>query len=180
MASIDRGIELSGWSDDLRDMIRRRVSESGGIALITLSALIAVALAIWSVQDPSLSHATDGPVRNFLGTPGAIGADLLMQLFGLAATVFVLPVAVWGWRIATHRPFDREWMRLAFWLAGSVFAAGLASCLPASPHWPLPSGLGGVIGDAMLRLPEMMLEDLKMQIPEPQAQTEAAAPPGAN
>ncbi len=83
-----------------------------------------------------------------------------MQLFGLAATVFVLPVAVWGWRIATHRPFDREWMRLAFWLAGSVFAAGLASCLPASPHWPLPSGLGGVIGDAMLRLPEMMLGSL--------------------
>src|SRR5205085_4601509 len=114
MASIDRGIELSGWSDDLRDMIRRRISESGGVALITLSALIAVALATWSVQDPSLSHAIDGPVRNFLGTPGAIGADLLMQLFGLAATVFVLPVAVWGWRIATHRPFDREWMRLAF------------------------------------------------------------------
>jgi S-DNA-T family DNA segregation ATPase FtsK/SpoIIIE len=160
MASIDRGIELSGWSDDLRDMIRRRISESGGVALITLSALIAVALATWSVQDPSLSHAIDGPVRNFLGTPGAIGADLLMQLFGLAATVFVLPVAVWGWRIATHRPFDREWMRLAFWLAGSVFAAGLASCLPASPHWPLPSGLGGVIGDAMLRLPEMMLGSL--------------------
>jgi len=160
MASIDRGIELSGWSDDLRDMIRRRVSESGGLALITLSALIAVALATWSVQDPSLSHAIDGPVRNFLGTPGAIGADLLMQLFGLAATVFVLPVAVWGWRIATHRPFDREWMRLAFWLAGSVFAAGLASCLPASPRWPLPSGLGGVIGDAMLRLPEMMLGSL--------------------
>ena len=120
MASIDRGIELSGWSDDLRDMIRRRISESGGVALITLSALIAVALATWSVQDPSLSHATDGPVRNFLGTPGAVGADLLMQLFGLAATVLVLPVAVWGWRIATHRPFDREWMRLAFWLVGSV------------------------------------------------------------
>ena len=118
-----------------------------------MSALIAVALATWSVQDPSLSHATDGPVRNYLGTPGAIGADLLMQLFGLAATVLVLPVAVWGWRIATHRPFDREWMRLSFWLAGTVFGAGFASCLPKSAHWPLPTGLGGVIGDAMLRLP---------------------------
>ena len=132
MASIDSGIDFSSWSDDLRDMIRRRVSESGGLALITLSALIAVALATWSVQDPSLSHATDGPVRNCLGTPGAVGADLLMQLFGLAATVLVLPVAVWGWRIATHRPFDREWMRLAFWLAGAAFGAGFAACLPKS------------------------------------------------
>src|SRR3954467_9733397 len=160
MASIDRGIELSGWSDDLRDMVRRRISESGGVALITLSALIAVALATWSVQDPSLSHAIDGPVRNFLGTPGAIGADLLMQLFGLAATVFVLPVAVWGWRITTHRPFDREWMRMAFWLAGALFGAGFVACFPKSPHWRLPSGLGGVLGDAMLRLPEFALGSL--------------------
>ncbi len=87
MAAIDRGIELSNWSDELRALLRRRICESGGFALIALAAVIAVALATWSVQDPSLSHATDAPVRNLLGTPGAIGADLLMQLFGLASTV---------------------------------------------------------------------------------------------
>jgi S-DNA-T family DNA segregation ATPase FtsK/SpoIIIE len=157
MAAIGRGIELSNWSDELRVLLRRRICESGGFALIALAAAIAIALATWSVQDPSLSHATDAPVRNFLGTPGAIGADLLMQLFGLASTVFVLPVAVWGWRIVTHRPFDREWMRLSFWLAGTVFAAGFAACLPKSDHWPLPSGLGGVIGDAVLALPALVI-----------------------
>ncbi|MEA3028652.1 MAG: segregation ATPase FtsK/SpoIIIE, family, partial [Alphaproteobacteria bacterium] len=160
MASIDHGIDLSSWSDDLRDLIRRRISESGGIALIALSGLIAVALATWSVQDPSLSYATDGPVRNYLGTPGAVGADLLMQLFGLAATVLVLPVAVWGWRIATHRPLDREWMRMSFWLAGTITAAGFASCMPRSGRWPLPTGLGGVIGDAVRHLPEMAVGPL--------------------
>ena len=56
------------------------------------------------MQDPSLSHATNAPVRNVLGFPGAIVADLLMQLFGVAALAFVLPVAVWGWRLASHRP----------------------------------------------------------------------------
>ena len=50
------------------------------------------------------------------------GSDLLMQLLGLAATVLVLPVAVWGWRLATHRPFDREWLRLMLWLIGTVLA----------------------------------------------------------
>jgi len=73
--------------------------------LITLSALIAVALATWSVQDPSLSHAIDGPVRNFLGTAGAIGADLLMQLFGLAATVFVLR---WPFGVGALPPTGRS------------------------------------------------------------------------
>jgi S-DNA-T family DNA segregation ATPase FtsK/SpoIIIE len=157
MAAIDRGMERSGWSYDWRGLIRRRLSEGSGVVLIALSLTIAIALASWSVQDPSLSHATDGPVRNLLGTPGAVGADLLMQLFGLASTVLVLPIAVWGWRIATHRPFDREWMRLSFWLGGTVLASGLASCLPKSPTWPLPSGLGGVIGDAVLSAPALAI-----------------------
>jgi S-DNA-T family DNA segregation ATPase FtsK/SpoIIIE len=153
-------MELTNWSDELRSLLRRRLCETGGFVLIGLAAVIAVALATWSVQDPSLSHATDGPVRNLLGTPGAIGADLLMQLFGLASTVLILPVAVWGWRIASHRPFDREWMRLSFWVAGTVFAAGFASCLPNSDHWPLPTGLGGVIGDGVLYLPTLVVGHL--------------------
>jgi S-DNA-T family DNA segregation ATPase FtsK/SpoIIIE len=153
MTAIDNGIDFSGWSYDLRTLLRRRICEAGGFALIAMSFAMAIALATWSVQDPSLSHATDGPVRNLLGTPGAIGADLLMQLFGVASTVLVLPIAVWGWRIATHRPFDREAMRLAFWIAGTVLAAAFAACLPKSAAWPLPTGLGGVIGDAVLYWP---------------------------
>ena len=65
--------------------------------------MLTLALATWSVQDPSLSHATDAPVRNLLGRPGAIFADLSIQLFGLASIVLVLPIAIWGWRLLTHR-----------------------------------------------------------------------------
>ncbi|MEX2034143.1 MAG: DNA translocase FtsK [Xanthobacteraceae bacterium] len=160
MAAIDRGIDFSSWPYDLGGLIRRRLCESGGVALIALSFTMTIALATWSVQDPSLSHATDGPVRNLLGTPGAVGADLLMQLFGVASIVLVLPIAVWGWRIASHRPFDREIMRLLFWLASTVLASGGAACMPKSAAWPLPSGLGGVIGDAVLYLPTLALGPL--------------------
>ncbi len=157
MTTMDRTFDGWLWSDDMRGAIRRRIRECGGVALITLAVIMSVALATWSVQDPSLSHATDAPVRNLLGTPGAIGSDLLMQLFGLAAVVLVLPIAVWGWRIATHREFDREWQRLLLWLIGTLLGSGFASCLPKSPSWPLPSGLGGVVGDAMLSVPEWLL-----------------------
>src|SRR5262249_61859780 len=47
----------------------------------------------------------------------------------------------------------RERLRVLFWLLGAVLAAAFASCLPRSVHWPLPSGLGGVVGDAVLRVP---------------------------
>ena len=155
MRAIDRGLE-GFLPDGLREALRRRLRELGGVALILLAILLALALASWSVQDPSLSHATNAPIRNVLGFPGAIVADLLMQLFGVAALAFVLPVAVWGWRLASHRPLRRERIRLIFWILGVLLATAFASCLPRSATWPLPAGLGGVIGDGLLRLPILL------------------------
>src|SRR5439155_337576 len=65
---------------------------------------------------------------------------------------FILPVAIWGWRLLTHRPLKRERIRLLFWIFGVLLSAGCAAALPRSAAWPLPVGLGGVIGDWMLRL----------------------------
>ena len=104
------------------------------------------------MQDPSLSHATNAPVRNTLGVPGAIVADLLIQLLGVAALALIVPIAIWGWRLVTHRPLYRERVRLAVWILGIFLFACFASCLPRAPAWPLPAGLGGVAGDGMLRL----------------------------
>src|SRR5712691_3613389 len=152
MPAIDRGLDrLSFLPDALRDALRRRLRELGGLALILAATLLAIALATWSVQDPSLSHATNVAVRNALGLPGAIVADLLMQLLGVAALALVLPVAIWGWRLASHRPLNRERIRLAAWMLGVLLAAGCAAALPRSAAWPLPAGLGGVIGDWILR-----------------------------
>ena len=119
--------------------------------------MAALALATWSVQDPSLSHATDAPVHNLLGMPGAIAADLMMQLFGLGSLALLLPIAVWGYRLLGHRQLSHERLRVLLWLVGAVLTAAFASCLPRSPRWPLPSGFGGVIGDAVLRLPVLVL-----------------------
>ena len=139
--------------EDVRGAIHRRIREIGGIGLLALAAAAGTALASWSAQDPSLSHATAAPVRNLLGVPGAVAADLLMQLIGLASIAFVLPIAVWGWRLLTHRSLDRERLRLILWIFGALAATAFASSLPATRAWPLPTGLGGVIGDALLRVP---------------------------
>jgi DNA segregation ATPase FtsK/SpoIIIE, S-DNA-T family len=158
MSMIDRSLDgISFLSGQIGAVLQRRLREVGGIALVSLAMMAALALATWSVQDPSLSHATDAPVRNLLGRPGAIAADLMMQLLGLGSLALLLPIAVWGYRLLGHRPLSHERLRVLLWLFGALLAAAFASCLPRSPHWPLPSGLGGVIGDAMLRVPAMIL-----------------------
>jgi S-DNA-T family DNA segregation ATPase FtsK/SpoIIIE len=154
MATMHRTLDTDAlFSDDFRAAMRRRLREIGGLALIGIAAAFAAALASWSVQDPSLSHATDAAVRNMLGQPGAIVADLLIQLVGVAALALVVPLAIRGWRLMTHRPVERERVRLLIWLVGVLAAAAFASSLPVTKNWPLPTGLGGVVGDALLRVP---------------------------
>src|ERR1051325_103114 len=135
-------------SDDLRTAARRRVREIVGLAVLGVAGIAALALATWSVQDPSFSHATNAPVRNMLGIVGAASADLMMQILGIATVALLFPLASWGWRLLTHRPLTRQRVRLIFWVAGTIAAAGFASCLAPSKSWPLPAGLGGVAGDS--------------------------------
>jgi DNA segregation ATPase FtsK/SpoIIIE, S-DNA-T family len=157
MAAIERVIPLVGHLPAaIREALVRRLRELAGLGLLILAGLIAAALMSWSVQDPSLSHATSRPIRNLVGYPGAIGADLLMQILGLGAIMLILPIAVWGWRMLTHRGFDREALRLGCWILCTILAAGFASCWPHGGAWPLPTGLGGVVGDALVRAPAVV------------------------
>src|SRR5437870_11447171 len=131
MPAIERVIPLVGHLPaSIRDALARRLRELPGLCLISLSGIASAALMTWSVQDPSLSHATSRAIRNILGYPGAIAADLLMQILGLGAIMLILPVAIWGWRMLTHRSFDREALRIGCWILCTVISAGFASCWP--------------------------------------------------
>ncbi|MCJ8144548.1 DNA translocase FtsK 4TM domain-containing protein [Ancylobacter sp. A5.8] len=127
-----------------------------GLALLGATALLLVALASWSAEDPSLSRSSAAQPANLLGLPGAAIADLLMQLLGVASLVVVLALGTWGWLILTHRRPNRKRARYLALAGGTVFAAGLAACLPRIGTWPLPSGLGGVLGEGVLAVPDAL------------------------
>ncbi|MCK9918378.1 DNA translocase FtsK 4TM domain-containing protein [Microbacteriaceae bacterium K1510] len=156
MASADRSVDVVAFvTDHFREIVRRRLRELAGLALLSLALLGAIALATWSVQDPSLSHATKKPIENLLGFPGAIFSDIAMQLLGLAAVFLLAPETLLGWRLLSHKPLGERWRGL-MWIAVTFSAAAFASTLPVTAKWPLPTGLGGVAGDAFVRLPMMI------------------------
>ena len=103
-------------------------------------------------HDPSLNHATLGPVANPLGPAGANIADLLYQSFGLAAWLVPVAVAAWGLRLASQREHPWPWLPVLALpmalLAASAFFAGLPH--PGMSVWPIRSGLGGIVGYVLL------------------------------
>ncbi|MDQ0304363.1 DNA translocase FtsK [Ancylobacter polymorphus] len=139
--------------EEVRGALSRRTAELVGLAWLSLCALMLLALATWSADDPSLSRSSAAAPSNLLSLPGAIFADVMMQLFGVAALAVVLPMGIWGWLLLTHRHPGRLRARLIALVAGIVFASGFAACLPRFGGWPLPSGLGGVLGEFVLAVP---------------------------
>ncbi|MFB2551493.1 FtsK/SpoIIIE family DNA translocase [Ensifer soli] len=133
---------------------RQAVALTGYAVFIGLALAIA-ALSTWNVADPSLSYATDMPASNILGRPGAIFADLMMQFFGIASVLALLPVVAWALVLIGGKPFDKVIKRGICWFLGAVAAAAALSCVPAPVTWPLPNGLGGVFGDMILRVPAL-------------------------
>jgi S-DNA-T family DNA segregation ATPase FtsK/SpoIIIE len=151
-----RSSTFGHFSEPVREFAVKRAAEAAGLAMLLGSGALTLALVSWSTRDPSFNHATDGRVRNLLGAGGAVTADLLMQLIGFATVAGVLPIAIQGLRLLTHGSIGRPWLRLGLWVAGVLSAAAVASLLPVTDRWPLPTGLGGVLGDALLALPRVL------------------------
>ena len=142
--------------EPIREFLRRRAAEVFGLVLLVGVACCYAALITWSAQDPSLNHAVNGSVHNLLGRAGAFVADLLMQLLGLSSAVILIPLAIWGWQLLVYRALNQPKLRIILWLIGSVAAVATIAYFPVTDRWPLRTGLGGVLGDVLLRLPHFI------------------------
>ncbi len=142
--------------EPVREFVKKRIAEVAGAGLVSASIIVSLALATWSTLDPSLNYASNEPIRNLLGLPGAIIADFLMQLLGLGSIPFIFVAGMCGWRLMSGHRLDRLSLRISCWLSGAAAVCAFVTLMPATDRWPLPTGLGGVIGDAFVSAPRLL------------------------
>jgi S-DNA-T family DNA segregation ATPase FtsK/SpoIIIE len=123
-----------------------------GAIVLALVAVALISLATWSVDDPSFSYASGQPAKNWLGFPGAVIADIAFQVFGLGVIPLFVPPALWGWALLRQRVPSKMALRIPAWLAAGVLCCGLLSFVAAPESWPLPTGLGGLVGQSFTNL----------------------------
>ncbi|MBN2369459.1 MAG: DNA translocase FtsK [Vicinamibacteria bacterium] len=85
-----------------------KTSEFLGILCLALALLLTVSIGTYTPRDPAAffqSHARNGPTQNFIGPVGAFLAELLVpQLYGVAALLIPLALAMLGWKLFWCRP----------------------------------------------------------------------------
>ncbi len=147
-------LDEPSFIDVLKRGLRHRLLEFAGLVLLIIVGAAAATLASWSIADPSLSHATANDPQNWLGRPGAIASDLMIQLLGIGSGLFLLPPLAWALRLFSHRGLPHRFKSPVWWLVGTVAGAAALSAFPIIGTWPLPTGLGGLFGDSILLYPE--------------------------
>nr|WP_205305376.1 DNA translocase FtsK [Parvibaculum indicum] len=143
---------LSHLPPAIRDFCAKRLQELAGLVLAGLGLFGLVALASFSIDDPSFNNATSNLPGNWMGLPGAYASDVLLQTLGLGALFFLIPLMAWGWRLLSHRAPGHPVFRVAAWLGGTLTAACFFGTMPRLFDWQLQSGLGGFLGDIFAAL----------------------------
>jgi S-DNA-T family DNA segregation ATPase FtsK/SpoIIIE len=136
----------------LEDRLLGWVGRFGGAFLLASTVAVWASLASWSVLDPSLTHTTTVPARNFVGPVGAIISDLLFQTLGFAAVVALIAPFVWGLELLRKEHVEGGRSKLGFYPISILTLAGAISALPVFDGWPLRHGYGGLLGDSLLHL----------------------------
>ena len=143
------GAMSDALADAKRAMNRltRMVALRGAGLMLVLSAFAAlIALASYSSSDASLNNANVNDVGNWLGPLGAVAADLMLQIFGIAALAFLAPLFVWGGRALRGKSIKYAMWRLVAWPLGTITVAAGLGLFPQPAT--LPAGAGGMIGIA--------------------------------
>jgi DNA segregation ATPase FtsK/SpoIIIE, S-DNA-T family len=135
----------------LSQPVVRALRESALLLFGVLALILLTALATYDPHDPGFSFTGEpGRVSNAIGPVGAWFADVLLFLFGRAAFLFPVMLALAGWVIyrAHTSPDIKSRSTLTFRGIGFVLTLAM-SCGLATLHWSgngLPSSAGGVLG----------------------------------
>lgn len=149
----DRGYGAGAPGIMVSPVLQKKFRKFSGYAICFGVFLAILALASWNAADPSLTFANGKDSQNWLGYSGASFSDLAMQFFGFASLGLLVPPLVWGLFKITGRPLSQTRYRMGAWLFGLLCLSASLGCIAVPSGWPLPVGLGGVVGDAVLNIP---------------------------
>ena len=104
-----------------------------GTALIVFCICLILAMAGYNPSDESFNVSNSEKISNFMGRFGSYSADFIVNSYGLAVFVFLIPVLIWGYLLIRHQKIIEFKIRLFALLLGIVSLGGVLDRLFAAP-----------------------------------------------
>ncbi len=132
-----------------RDTSTSPVKKLIGVAVGLASLYLALCLLSYNQADPSLNRATENEALNLGGYAGALTADLVLQILGMASALLVVIPLVWGIKMVLAQRIGFMWLRFSLLIISLILVAPVLSLIEPSPSWPIASGMGGSLGSML-------------------------------
>ena len=132
--------------------IEKRGRELIGIGLFVAGLMVSMILWSYAPDDPNFMSATDAPVQNWLGRPGASFAAALLMIVGYVSWALPIVLMAWGLRFTLHYGQERALGRVIFSPIAIAVTAIYAATLNTGAGWDESFGLGGHFGDMVLSI----------------------------
>ncbi len=104
-------------------------NEIVAVVLLAFAVLLFLSLVTYSPTDWSLNTSSTEKTRNWIGVAGAVVADLLFQLIGIAAYIFPALIGGVAWRVFYAESLSPRISRIVGFLIFIVSASGLVSLI---------------------------------------------------
>ena len=143
---------LGIFPDSWHDYLTARFLDLRALFISFTGAALLLSLLTYHSSDPSLNTESSNSVMgNWMGRPGAIISDLMVQVFGVGSMVLALGILVWGWRLWKQEDFGPLWGRSISLLAAALLI-GIAGGAIQGGSWISHATMGGAGGVLMLNI----------------------------
>jgi S-DNA-T family DNA segregation ATPase FtsK/SpoIIIE len=126
---------------------RHRLNEVTGVVLLFAALVLWLSLLSYQAQDESWNTAgASVRAHNLIGPVGAHIADIGLQVFGLAAFLFPVLLAILAWKWLRSEPVESPGVRV---VGSALLLSSAASLVSLIPDWRVYSGAipaGGLAG----------------------------------
>lgn len=126
-----------------------------GIGLIVLSVCLCLGMMGYNPADESFNVSNSKEISNFMGKFGSYSADFIVNSFGLAIFIFLIPALVWGYLLIKHQKILEFRIRLLAIFIGIIPLSGAL-------YQICPDSLNSInlLGKFSHILPEKIMEGL--------------------
>lgn len=127
-------------------VLKRRLHQSLGFLIAVIAIPLGILLATYHPFDPSFNTATDQMPDNLLLIPGALVADLLVQLLGFGSWLLIPALVVLGGHFMLEKPVRSITGKTAALIVSVFLGSCFLGTIPNIGTWMISEGCGGAIG----------------------------------
>lgn len=110
---------------DAKNICKKIIGVLSGALLIVLCISLALSMVGYNPSDESFNVSNSEKISNFMGKFGSYSADFIVNSYGLAIYIFLIPIMVWGYLLIRQQKILEVKIRIFAILLGIISLSGV-------------------------------------------------------